>query len=301
MRQLDRLPASLKARIAYAPDRRVFQLKGVLSRDDRMTLQIAMAPIKGADRVIDGLFYRTNRIQASEAGEDREKPAFIVPRLCIWRQSELVLFSEEHFLDLPWDLAECDPVGILDRFAIRDDGQSGYVDVTERGKVEYFLSELHAQLTLAIHEPDWTLPRLVNWIDNGIPHPDVTKPAAKQFIWSALELLMNRKGYTLEALARHKYPLRQNIAAEIGELRDHGNLSYIRHFLPWTQRRLRHRPITRLYSTRRTTRTINLIGAGVDFRSITCRSSETSRPRARSFIVLATSMRIPKSAIGLGT
>ena len=31
---------------------------------------------------------------------------------------------------------------------------------------------------------------------------------------------MNRKGYTLEALARHKYPLRQNIAAEIGELRD---------------------------------------------------------------------------------
>ena len=152
IRQLDRLPASLKARIAYAPDRRVFQLKGVLSRDDRMTLQIAMAPIKGADRVIDGLFYRTNRIQASEAGEDREKPAFIVPRLCIWRQSELVLFSEEHFLDLPWDLAECDPVGILDRFAIRDDGQSGYVDVTERGKVEYFLSELHAQLTLAIHE-----------------------------------------------------------------------------------------------------------------------------------------------------
>jgi type III restriction enzyme len=64
-------------------------------------MHLAFAKVPGAERVIERLFIRSNRIQATEAPEG-EKPPFIVPRLGIRRQGELELFSPDHFLDLPW-------------------------------------------------------------------------------------------------------------------------------------------------------------------------------------------------------
>lgn len=82
-----------------------------------------------------------------------------------------------------------------------------------------FVGQLHDQLAMAVQEPAWTLPRLVNWIDRGIPHPDVTKPAARVFIHGALEAVMGERGYMLDQLARYKYELRRALAEEIQSLR----------------------------------------------------------------------------------
>ncbi len=82
-----------------------------------------------------------------------------------------------------------------------------------------FVGQLHDQLAMAIQEPAWTLPRLVNWIDRGIPHPDVTKPAARVFIHRALDAVIAGKNYTLDQLARYKYELRRALADEIQALR----------------------------------------------------------------------------------
>ena len=82
-----------------------------------------------------------------------------------------------------------------------------------------FVGLVHDQLAMAIQEPAWTLPRLVNWIDRGIPHPDVTKPAARVFIHRALDAVMQSKGYTLDQLARYKYEVRRSLAEEIQTLR----------------------------------------------------------------------------------
>ena len=62
--------------------------------------------------------------------------------------------------------------------------------------------------------------RLVNWIDRGIPHPDITKPAARVFIQRALEAVIKAGSYSLERLARHKYEVRRALAEEIKSLRE---------------------------------------------------------------------------------
>lgn len=216
---LERLPASLQVRLTFDPEARTIKLTQPLSRQDRNTMQLAFAKVPGAERVIDQLFIRSNRIQATEAPEG-VRPPFIVPRLGIWRQGELELLRSDHFLDVPWDLAECDPRGFSEKFTIRGDTRVGEIDVSDKGRMEVaFVGELHDQLAMAIHEPTWTLPRVVNWIDHGIPHPDITKPAARVFIQRALEALMAKRGYSVDQLARYKYEIRRALAAQIEVLR----------------------------------------------------------------------------------
>ncbi len=216
---IERLPPSLKARVRFDPAARTLAVARPLSRDDRNAMHLAFARMPGAERVIDRLFIRSNRIQASEAPEG-VRPPFIVPRLGIVRQGELELLSPDHFLDLPWNLAECDPEPFGNRFVIHDHTQTGELDVSERGRMKIgFVGALHDQLAMAIHEPAWSLPRLVNWVDRGIPHPDITKPAARIFIQKALEVVMRRRNYSLDQLARYKYELRRELVAEIEKLR----------------------------------------------------------------------------------
>jgi len=216
---IDKLPPSLKARVQFDHKTREIGVKRALSRDERNLMQIAFAKVPGAERVIDRLFIQSNRIQATEAVAG-ERPPFLVPRLGIRRQGTLELFGPDHFLDLPWNLAECAAHPFAKRFAIHGDTKAGEIDVSERGQMKIaFVAQLQDQLTMAIQEPAWTLPRLVNWIDRGIPHPDVTKPAAKVFIQRALEAVMEAKGYSLDQLARYKYELRRTLGDEIQTLR----------------------------------------------------------------------------------
>lgn len=216
---LAKLPPKLKDRVSFTPDSRTFKVSGTLSSQDRTVLQLAFAPVRGADRIIDRLYRKSNRIMDSELPADL--PPFIVPRLAIRHQGLLELFSKDHFLDLPWNLAECDPTPFAERFTIDAKTMTGEIDVTDKGamKIDY-IGQLHDQLALAIQEPAWTVPRLVNWMDRGIKHEDVTKPAARIFIHHALDAVMARKGYTLDQLARYKYEVRRVMAEEIQKHRE---------------------------------------------------------------------------------
>lgn len=214
-----KLPPKLKARVQFDPVSREIGVQRALSRDERNLMHLAFANVHGAERVIDRLFIKSNRIQATEAPEG-EKPLFLVPRLGIRRQGVLELFGPDHFLDLPWNLAECDVKSFAAPFAIHGETKAGEIDVSDKGQMKIaFVGQLHDQLAMAIQEPAWTLPRLVNWVDRGIPHPDVTKPAARVFIHRALDAVMQAKGYTLDQLARYKYEVRRSLAEEIQTLR----------------------------------------------------------------------------------
>lgn len=134
-------------------------------------------------------------------------------------QGELQLFSQEHFLDLPWRLDQCDPAQITQRFRVADTSQSGRIDVSDQGQVEIaFVRQVQGQLAGVIQEPNWTLPRLANWLDAGIVHLDITKPSAIIFITRAIEALL-ASGLPLDVLARNKYDLRKALAALIRDLR----------------------------------------------------------------------------------
>jgi type III restriction enzyme len=216
---ISRLPPRLKQRVQFDPKSREIEVRRPLSRDERNLMHLAFASVKGAGRAIDRLFIKSNRIQATEVPEG-ERPPFIVPRLGVLRQGALELFGPDHFLDLPWNLAECDVTPFASGFAIHGATKAGEIDVSDKGQMKIaFVGQLHDQLALTIQEPAWTLPRLANWIDRGIEHRDVTKPAARVFIQRALEAVMKARGYTLDQLARYKYEVRRSMSDVIQKLR----------------------------------------------------------------------------------
>lgn len=215
---IDRLPPSVKSRMTFDPATRTLAYTGPMTRDNRNLLHLAFAAVPKVANAIDRLYAKTNNFQTSAADED-DKPPFVVPMLGFRRQGELQLFSQEHFLDLPWRLDQCDPAAITARFDVADNSQMGQIDVSDKGQIEIaFAKKVQGDLSGVIQEPTWTLPRLANWLDMGIVHPDITKPSAVVFITRAIEALI-AVGIPLDVLARNKYDLRKALAALINDLR----------------------------------------------------------------------------------
>jgi type III restriction enzyme len=216
---LEKLPASLRARVTFDPAKRTLGIERPMARDERNRMMLSFAKVDGAPELIERLFIKSNRIQASETPTGT-KPPFLMPQLGFMRQGELELFGTDHFLSLPWNLADCDANAFADAFTITDAAKTGELDVSEDGKTFIdFVGTLHTQLSMIVHEPAWTLPRLVNWIDKGIPHRDITKPAARLFILNALEASMKKRGYSLDEMVRYKYEARRKMADVIDTLR----------------------------------------------------------------------------------
>ena len=215
---IENLPPAVKNRVSFDPVKRTLTHKGPMTRESRNVLHIGFAAVPNVGRTIDRLYAKSNHFQISAADED-DKPPFIVPMLGFRMQGELQLFSQEHFLDLPWRLDECDPVDILERFQVADRSLTGRIDVSEQGKVEIaFVNKVQGELSAVIQEPTWTLARLVNWVDTGIVHHDITKPSAIVFITRAIEVLI-ASGISLDVLARNKYELRKALTGLIKKFR----------------------------------------------------------------------------------
>ena len=215
---ISRLPESVRSRVSVDPDKRSIGYRGRMTKENRNRLQLALARFPSAGRAVEKLYAKSNNLLLARLADDERTP-FIIPLLGFRRQGELQLFSKEHFLDLPWRLDECDPSDITTRFRIVDHSQTGQIDVGEKGKMEIaFVKRLQAELALVVQEPAWTMPRLANWLDAGITHPDITKPSAILFISRAIEKLI-ACGHELNVLARNRFGLKKALSQFIGDLR----------------------------------------------------------------------------------
>ncbi|WP_029032419.1 DEAD/DEAH box helicase [Salinarimonas rosea] len=215
---IDRLPPSVKTRLSFDSETRTLTYKGPMTRDSRNLIHLAFAAVPKVGKTIDRLYAKSNQFQIAAADEDG-RPPFVVPLLGFRKQGELQLFSQEHFLDLPWRLDQCDPAAIVQRFRLPDTARTGEIDVGANGAVEIgFPKKVQGDLAGVIQEPAWNLPRLANWIDSGIVHPDITKPSAVVFITKAIEALI-AAGHDIPILARNKYDLRKAIGTLINDLR----------------------------------------------------------------------------------
>ncbi|QPI85111.1 DEAD/DEAH box helicase family protein [Rhodobacterales bacterium HKCCA1288] len=224
---IEKLPPSVKTRVSFNSETRTITYMGPMTRESRNILHLGLASVPQVGKTIDRLYAKSNNFQTSAADDD-DKPPFIVPMLGFRKQGELQLFSQEHFLDLPWRLDECDVSDIKNRFSVSDTSRTGTINVSDKGQVEInFVKQLQGQLAQVIKEPTWTLPRLANWIDAGIVHPDITKPSAIVFISKAIEALMV-SGFELDVLARNKYDLRKATAQFIKDLRGERETSQYR-------------------------------------------------------------------------
>jgi type III restriction enzyme len=207
------LPPELAARLTLDPERRQLGVRGELSEEERDALAEAL-PGEEGKRTAEALYLLAKRATA----RIRETAAPLsVPLLAI-RQGELwEPFDETHFLEAEWDLARCDPSLTPAEWSPEMVGaQLGEVTITDAGRAEYFLTELHQQLALVAPDAGtWTIGALAHWLDRAIPHPDISPDATGTFLVNALRYLTEERGIPLAELVRDKYRLRHGIEAKI--------------------------------------------------------------------------------------
>ena len=134
------------------------------------------------------------RFTPSLFANTKKKDDFRVPMLVFNHQGEIQFFTEDHFLNLPWRLEECDSAKIDEFLTLRNDTQSGQVDVSNKGDITItFVENVQAQLSGVVYEPSWTKEILVAWLCQSLKNRDVTLPSAIAFYNEVVNHLLSNR------------------------------------------------------------------------------------------------------------
>ena len=150
---------------------------------------------------------------------------FRVALLAVRNGKQLEIFDQSHFLDTPWALETCEAAAIIQRFAapVADDREA-VIDIRDTGRIGVgYVERLHAELALSVDDRDWPYPKLVRWLDQrlaSVKGQDVTQASAQAFIKAGLNALMDKGGYGLADLRRHRFRLVDPFARLISEYRE---------------------------------------------------------------------------------
>jgi len=156
---------------------------------------------------------------------------FTVPLLCLRESDRCFEFDTTHLLERVWRLSERDATLPEDYDPRRGPvGRAGLLDVGERGEVTQlvlmenaesdFVGRLHQQVLALGGTADWTLERLVQWLDRNIEHVDIPVAESAEFLRRAVRGLMARLGIEdVATLALDRFRLRDEIERRINEHR----------------------------------------------------------------------------------
>ena len=169
---------------------------------------VLKASVTGAEdkRSVERLVRKSHGQESTPAAMGEK---FAVPMLAVRIDKELELFDDQ-FREIPWKLSRCDAVLSEQDFSLpRGDERIANIDVTKEGKIEYsFISELQKQLNLFdIHGPK-SEAELTIWLDQNIPHPDITQTESSLFIGKMIRLLVENRGFSFEELILNRWRLR---------------------------------------------------------------------------------------------
>jgi len=152
---------------------------------------------------------------------------FRVPLLCVQENGNLFEFESTFLIEHPWRLSDKD-ASLPESYdpMHRPLGETGALDVNVRGGVEAtvgagssgkdFIGNLHQQVLAFNIKDDWTLERLIAWLDRHIDHRDITASESAVFIRKAIRGYMTRSGNgDIELIARDRFRLRQEIETRI--------------------------------------------------------------------------------------
>lgn len=210
-------------KITYDHKTRTFSLKKNLNKDEIEEIKQAISKPENRDNLdqfFEAVSEYTVQIEASLSLAERGEE-FSVPVLAVKEGDLFETFEETHFLEIPWELSKCDPTLAEDLFPIRQaEGQLGEVTVTDTGHVQTnFISALQFQMTLFESDHGWELPQLVLWLDQRIPHPDISGEDAQLFLSKLLLNLTGVQGFSFERLIKEKFRLRNAVAKRIEQHR----------------------------------------------------------------------------------
>jgi type III restriction enzyme len=156
---------------------------------------------------------------------------FRVPRLCLQEDGLFHEFEGTHLLEHPWKLSAKDAALPADYSPLRrPTGKAGAIDVTAKGDIQAsqtredeptdFIRTLHQQVFALGVKDDWTLDRLVAWLDRHIDHQDIPVGESAEFLRRVLRGLLAREGISdLGVLALDRFRLRDAVERRIREHR----------------------------------------------------------------------------------
>jgi type III restriction enzyme len=151
----------------------------------------------------------TRKSRGEECSPSAMGSKFVVPSLAVRIDKQLELFDDQ-FRETPWKLSSCDASLSEQDFSLpKGDDKIAKIDTSKEGKIEYsFISELQKNLALLeIHGPK-NEAELTNWLDQNIPHPDITQAEASLFVGKMVSLLIGKRKISLEELVSNRWRLR---------------------------------------------------------------------------------------------
>jgi type III restriction enzyme len=203
------LPPGLTPRVTFEQATGQIVVSGEVTEEE--VEQIAAVAATLADRQT---ITRSLRPIVAPAAEGGDRSPLRIPGLSIRTADGWSLFEETHLLDVPWELAECDPsLGEAVFPSAGPGGQTGEIDVTAGGKVEIsgFVATLHRDLSLFANEPGWTPQALTAWMLPRVRQTDVTGSSLRSFVGAAIESLMRERHWTIGRVAAEKFRLAEAI------------------------------------------------------------------------------------------
>ena len=157
---------------------------------------------------------------------------FFVPLLCVRENGNFFEFDITYLIDHEWKLSEKD-ASLSDSYnpLVRPAGYAGLVDVGARGEVQTsvvkespdadFVRTLHQQVFQLGGSMDWTLEKLVGWLDRNVEHKDIPVGESAEFLRKVLRGLMAKHGINdIGLLALDRYRLRNEIEQKIQQHRN---------------------------------------------------------------------------------
>jgi type III restriction enzyme len=168
---------------------------------------------------------------------------FMVPLLAVQEANGTFVFEETYLLEYPWRLSEKE-ASLRPSYnpLERPFGKAGILDITAKGDLTEkvmeqaeaadFVATLH-QHTLALGAAsEWTVDRLVAWLDSHIEHTDISVAESAEFLRKVIRGLMTKLAVTdLGTLVIDRYRLRDEIERRIKEHRDAERTAAMQQFL----------------------------------------------------------------------
>lgn len=216
---VSRIPARLRERLTQSEKEgkvEVVYTGPPMAPEETEVLKAAVAD-KDDKRAIERL---SRKSWGQDASPSTMGDRLSVPRLAMRVDGQLELF-EDQFREVPWKLSDCDASLSEQEFSLGQGAQKvAIIDVDDKEKLSYsFMSDLQRQLALLeIHGPR-NENELRNWLDQNIPHPDITQYEAGLFIAKVIRSLIDRRGFSFEELNAQRWRLRDAVEDKISHHR----------------------------------------------------------------------------------
>lgn len=206
-----KLPREVKEYVSLDTKDSTITIMGVMPEQVKEKLKKAFED-KAIKEIIETA-YQSALTRKQQSQTLRKLPNFRVPNLAIHTGTFWEQFEQTHFLEYEWSLASQEALLTEKEYSgNRPTGKIGEIDVAEDGSVAYeYLQNLWGDISSLESHDSWTESDLVIWLDNNIPHRDITPIESRNFLVKVIRALIDQRKINLGQLVIDKIRLRDAI------------------------------------------------------------------------------------------